>query len=281
MTSYMSRIAYDPVKDRFASLIRKSRFLRTLFYKLLDLFFLRSWYVRRILREYAGEIDNKGMWKLLDAGSGFGQYDRFILNHFKNVTVTAVDVKQNYLEDARKYFRGDLERDRIQFRELDLVTADLREEYDFVICIDVLEHIEEDRRVIKNLESALKKGGYFLMHSPSIFAEEDAGEDDTFVDEHARAGYSKQDIRKKIEEAGLTPVDIAYTYGKAGHRAWELLIKYPMLWMTKYKLWILPLMAIYYVFTLPVGLILMKRDMQRDNKKGTGIYALARKQNNK
>ena len=56
----MSRIAYDPVKDRFAKIIRKFRFLRTLFYKILDLFFLRSWYVRDILREYGSELDKQG-----------------------------------------------------------------------------------------------------------------------------------------------------------------------------------------------------------------------------
>ncbi|HKK44913.1 MAG TPA: hypothetical protein VJ964_05295, partial [Balneolaceae bacterium] len=92
----MSRIAYDPVKDRFANIIRRFRFLRTIFYKLLDLFFLRSWYVRDILREYGSEIDAKGSWKLLDAGSGFGQYDRFILQEFQKVQVKSLDVKADY-----------------------------------------------------------------------------------------------------------------------------------------------------------------------------------------
>src|SRR5690625_170557 len=101
----MSRIAYDPVKDRFATIIRNSRGLRTLFYGLLDLFFLRSWYVRRILKKHASALDDQGPWKLLDAGSGFGQYDRFILRQFSNVKVRAVDVKADYLDDCRHYFR--------------------------------------------------------------------------------------------------------------------------------------------------------------------------------
>jgi hypothetical protein len=80
-----------------------------------------------------------------------------------------------------------------------------------------------------------------------------------------------------LESAGLSQVEIEYTYGEKGHRAWELLIKYPMLWMNRYKLWVLPLIAIYYLFTLPYGLLLMKQDMKDKNEKGTGIYALARK----
>lgn len=273
----MSRIAYDPVKDRFANIIRHSSFLRTVFYKLLDLFFLRSWYVRAILREYGGQIDAQGPWKMLDAGSGFGQYDRFILKQFSNVQVQAVDVKADYLEDSRQYFKDEVNSGSLVFQQADLLELDYADAFDFSICIDVLEHIEEDRKVMANIHRALKSGGYFLMHSPSIYSEEDAGDEESFVDEHARTGYSKEDIREKLSAAGFSPVDIAYTYGKKGHLAWELLIKYPMLWMNRIGLWALPLMVIYYVFTLPVSLILMWLDLYDENPKGGGIYALARK----
>lgn len=273
----MSRIAYDPVKDRFASIIRNNRLLRTGFYKLLDTFFLRSWYVRKKLKEYAAQIDQSRDWKLLDAGAGFGQYDRFILREFNNVSVKAVDVKRDYLDDCRRYFAKEIEQGRIQFAYADLLSLDESPRFDVAICIDVLEHITEDVQVMKNLNSALKPGGYFLMHSPSIYSEEDAGDDDSFVDEHARVGYSRQQISEKLNRAGFKPIEVAYTYGRKGHFAWQLLIKYPMLWMNKIKLWALPLMAVWYIFTLPVGLIFMRLDMRDDNEKGTGIYAVARK----
>lgn len=274
----MSRIAYDPVKDRFAHIIRKSGVLRTIFYKLLDLFFLRSWYVRDLLRTYATPLDDRGEWKLLDAGSGFGQYDRFILNRFRNVRVESVDVKEDYLKDSAAYFRKEVEEGRIRFQEADLLNFQAEEPFDFVICIDVLEHIADDRRVIRNLTQSLKEGGYFLMHSPSVSSEEDAGDDESFVDEHARVGYSREEITEKMREAGLSPVRVAYTYGPKGHLAWEMLIKYPMLWMTRIRLWALPFMALYYLFTLPAGLVLMKLDMTGTNEKGTGIYALGKKE---
>lgn len=275
----MSRIAYDPVKDRFAGFIRKSHFLRTLFYNILDLFFLRSWYVRSVLRDIAPELKAHGSWDLLDAGSGFGQYDRFLLKEFPGIRITSIDVKKRYLEDARRYFREETRHGKIEFFEADLLDLDYDTDFDVAICIDVLEHIEDDRRVIGNLQEALRPGGYFLMHSPSVFSEEDAGGEgeESFVDEHARTGYSREDIREKLESAGLEPVKIAYTYGPKGHFAWELIIKYPMIWMTRIKLWALPFMAIWYLFTLPIGLVLMKLDMRRENDWGTGIYALARK----
>lgn len=274
----MSRIAYDPVKDRFASIIRRFRFLRTIFYKLLDLFFLRSWYVRKLLKKYASDLDQAGEWKLLDAGSGFGQYDRFILQEFSNVQVKAIDVKADYLDDSRDYFQEEVNRGRIEFYQEDLLELNYNKDFHFSICIDVLEHIEDDRKVMSNIYHSLQQGGYFLMHSPSVYSEEDAGDDDSFVDEHARVGYSPADLREKLESAGFTPIAIEFTYGKKGHLAWELLVKYPMLWLTKIKLWALPVMAIYYLFTVPVGLILMNLDLRDNNEKGTGIYALARKE---
>lgn len=277
----MSRIEYDPIKDRFAQIIEGHHFLRTIFYKLLDLFFLRSWYIRKILRTYGAAFDDKGNWKLLDAGCGFGQYDRFILSHFKNVHVSSVDVKKDYLDDCRTYFKREISEQRITFNQANLLNFDETGEYDFIICVDVLEHIEEDEKVIANLHKALKPGGYFLMHSPSIYSEEDAGEEESFVGEHARTGYSKQQIREKTENAGLTSVEIEYTYGSKGHFAWKLLIQYPMLWMNKIKLWALPIMLIWYIFTLPVGLILMGLDIHDENEKGTGVYALAKKKDRK
>ncbi len=273
----MSRIAYDPVKDRLAAIIRDKPFLRTIFYKLLDLFFLRSWYIRRLLRNYATPIDKEGRWKLLDAGCGFGQYDRFILQQFSAAAVTAVDVKDTYLADCRHYFAEDIASGNIQFKKANLLGLPYTSTFDMSICVDVLEHIADDVHVMKNIHQALKPGGYFIMHSPSIYSAEDAGPEESFVDEHARTGYSKQGLAEKLRRADLTPVEIAYTYGKKGHLAWQLLIKYPMLWMNKMKLWALPLMAVYYIFTLPVSLLLMKLDTLEENEKGTGIYAVAQK----
>ncbi len=131
---------------------------------------------------------------------------------------------------------------------------------------------------MQNINRSLQSGGYFLMHSPSIYSEEDADGDESFVDEHARPGYSKSDIRDKLEKSGFTVLDVAYTYGTKGHLAWELIIKYPMLWLNKIKLWALPVMAIYYIPVLPLSLILMALDIRDENERGAGIYALAQKQ---
>lgn len=273
----MSKIAYDPVKDSFARIIRKFPVLRRVFYFLLDLFFLRSWHVRKIIKEKGNQIDTKGMWNMLDAGSGFGQYDRFLLDTFDHIKIDSVDVKQQYLDDNKIYFKEEIKNEQISFFEADLLTFTSKKRYNFILCVDVLEHIEDDVKVIKNLSRSLDKDGLFLMHSPSHYSEEDADGDDTFVGEHARAGYSKTDIEKKFMEAELLPMKSHYTYGKWGRRSWILSVKWPMLWFTRIGiLAVLPLL-VYYPLVLPFCLIMNKIDLYTKNHKGNGIYVLAKK----
>ena len=273
----MSKIAYDPVKDKFARIVKNSRRLRRIFYFLLDLFFLRSWHIRRILKKRGEDFEKFGDWKLLDAGSGFGQYDRFILETFQNVTIHSVDIKKEYLEDSKHYFKDEIIKGRITFNEADLLTFSENEIFEFAICIDVLEHIEDDRLAIENISRSLKRDGIFLMHSPSHYSEEDAAEDDTFVGEHARTGYSKADIEKKLMEADLLPIDTHYTYGKWGRRAWILSVKWPMIAFTRIGLLAAIPLLLYYPLVIPFCLVMNTADLYTKNRKGNGIYAVARK----
>jgi 2-polyprenyl-3-methyl-5-hydroxy-6-metoxy-1,4-benzoquinol methylase len=273
----MSKIAYDPTKDVFARWVRNSRIARTLFYKILDLFFLRSWYVRSSLRDmHRRRKTGEKEWQILDAGSGFGQYDRFMLKSFPLADILALDVKDDYLDDCRHYFRKEVAGGRIRFNSHDLTRDSLPESaFDLAVCVDVLEHIEDDIGVMKRIAGALRPGGCFIMHSPSHHSEEDAGEDEFFVDEHARAGYSKQELRHKLEKSGFVPASIRYTYGKWGHRAWVMLIKIPMLWFNRFGMITLLWLPAYYLVTLLPGLLMMSMDMKQENEWGTGILGIA------
>lgn len=273
----MSKIEYDPVKDKFSAIIQNSRLLRRIFYFLLDLFFLRSWHLRRVINQVGTPLDKNSEWNLLDAGCGFGQYDRFILEQFKNVKVESVDVKKDYLRDNQHYFSDEIQLGRIRFYPADLLEFESNQSFDMAICIDVLEHIEEDVRVMKNISAHLKQGGYFLMHSPSHYSEEDGDEDDSFVGEHARPGYSKEEISEKLEDAGLKPETVHYTYGFWGHKAWVMSVKWPMIAFNKLSLLAALPLLIYYPVVMPFCLLMNLADLYTKNEKGNGIYALARK----
>jgi SAM-dependent methyltransferase len=275
----MSRIAYDPVKDTFAGVIRGRRWMRTVFYKLLNLFFLRSWHVRSMVRHlHAIHFSGHQKWSVLDAGSGFGQYDRFLLSEFSNAVIRAVDVKETYLEDCRSYFATDIGKGRITFENLDLLKLAARDKYDFVLCVDVMEHIENDTAVLGNISRSLKEGGFFLMHSPSHLSGEDAEEEEgSFVDEHARTGYSREEIDKKLRKSGLIPVESNYTYRKWGHASWVIMIKWPMLLLNRLGMWAAILLPFYYLIILIPGLVMMNADLTTRREDGNGIIVLAQK----
>lgn len=231
------------------------------------------------MRRLGGRLDRKRSWDLLDAGSGFGQYDRFLLNRFKRVRILSVDVKKDYIEACRHYFHRDIEEGRVQFRVENLLEPLAEEAFDLIICIDVLEHIEDDITVMRNLAKALKPGGQLLMHSPSHLSGEDAEPDEeSFVGEHARTGYSAEDIETKFRRAGLKVEKTHYTYGPAGHFAWRLTIQLPMLLLNRTGMGGLLLLLLYYPFVLPPALLLNLLDLYTSNRRGHGIMAIGRRE---
>ena len=94
---------YDPVKNIFADIIKKFPFLRIVFYKILNLMFLRSWYVRRELKKLRKILGVKEI-SIYDAGTGYGQYAWFMANKLKPNTIYAIDVKEEWVSDCRQFF---------------------------------------------------------------------------------------------------------------------------------------------------------------------------------
>ena len=265
---------YDPIKKVFGNAVSDNSFLRKIFYWLLDMMFLRSWHVRKKVRELYPK-DSK--MDIFDAGMGFGQYTFFMAKRFPDSTILAVDVKDEQVEDCRKFF-SKCGYNNVKFEIADLTKIEYRDKFDFILCVDVMEHIVEDELVFKNFFSALKKGGKLLVNTPSNLGGSDAHDDDdeSFIEEHARIGYSKEDITEKMNRAGLEVESFDYAYGKYGTISWRFGIKYPILIAGASKFFIL-LLPFYYLFTLWFVLILMWLDVHTDNKEGTGVLVVAEK----
>ena len=98
----------------------------------------------------------------------------------------------------------------------------------------------------------------------------------SFIKEHARDGYSKDDITAKLNRSGFKLLSFKYGYGKFGTIAWRFGIKYPIMIVGKSK-FLMVLLPFYYIFTLWWVLILMWLDLNTDNKGGTGITLVAEK----
>ena len=141
-----------------------------------------------------------------------------------------------------------------------------------------MEHIVDDVKVFENFYRALKPGGYLLINTPSIYGGSDVHDDgeESFIGEHARDGYSYEDLESKLTPLGFKIVQSKYTYGVWGDRAWRLGIKYPMIMLNSSKLFFI-LLPFYYLITLLFTFLMMFIDYSSVNKTGAGINFIAKK----
>jgi SAM-dependent methyltransferase len=262
---------YDPIKRSLGSVFNSTPFLRKVFYFLLDVLLLRSWHIRSELKK----LNFNDVKHILDAGSGFGQYTFWMSKKFKQAQILAVDVKEEQVADCNGFFIK-LGKQQVTFEVGDLVTFVQPEKFDLVLCVDVMEHIEEDVQVLTNYCSSLKKGGMLMISTPSNMGGSDVHDDGetSFIEEHVRDGYGIDEIEEKCKRAGFSRVEARYSYGAPGKLSWKLSMKYPMLMLNTSKLFFI-LLPFYYVITMPVALILNAFDVSGSHETGTGLIVKA------
>ncbi len=261
---------YDPVKDVFSNTMDLFPQLRKLFFSMLDTILLRQRYVKKYINKY---LPKDQPTRFYDAGSGFCQYSDFVLKHFPDSKVFAVDLKTDYLT-AYHYALDSKLKQRFSFKAADLQDFRPTYSYDMVCAIDILEHIEDDISTLQNFMHCLKPGGRLIISTPS-----DTDEAAKFTAEHVRPGYNKSELEAKLHDCGFDIEESLYSYGFWGKLAWQMMIKKPLtlIGKSKYNIALLPL---YYIPVLPIGLLFMNLDLRATNNTGTGIIVVARKSEN-
>lgn len=267
---------YEPIKQSLGRFFAGSLFMRKTLYFLLDLLLLRTWHVKKALRKISQQY--RGEASVLDAGSGFGQYTWRMSRMNKLWKIKALDINSEQIDDCNKFFEKSGLSERVVFQTGDLTAlADLNC-YNIILSVDVMEHIEEDVLVFQNFYKSLKENGVLLISTPSDQGGSDVhnAEEESFIDEHVRDGYSIKDITDKLTLAGFKNIEAGYTYGKPGNISWRLSMKYPVKMLnTSYLFFII--LPFYYLIFFPVSIILNIFDLSLTHKTGTGLLVTARK----
>jgi glycosyltransferase involved in cell wall biosynthesis len=143
------------------------------------------------VRPYAGE-------RVLEIGAGIGNLTRLLVPRRKSYVASDIDTE--HLARLRARFQH---RPNLRVCRCDLATpadfAPLAGSMDTVICLNVVEHVEDDLQALRNIHSTLKPGGRAVIlvpHGQDIF-----GTLDTALGHWRR--YSAEELKKKMEQAGF------------------------------------------------------------------------------
>lgn len=188
---------------------------------------IRLQHVLRELRKL--NLDHRPV-RLLDAGCGRGDLVTYLAERHPYWQFVGLELQPDSVEMA-EVIRRRLGLRNVKYLRADVCRLLFREEFDVVVCSDVLEHIPDDRRAVANLTRALKPGGYLIVTSPSVpqprhlptvaWRERRIGFDPSEYG-HVRQGYSLMRLKEIFEASGADPVRVRYSYGRWGILSFDL-----------------------------------------------------------
>jgi len=117
-------------------------------------------------RHIVGVLDKFCLAKnVLDIGSGVGTLDFYLAQ--KGHQVIGVEISQRAVTIARQAQQLFGLTKKIKFIRGDFFELKTREQFPFVICSEVLEHLEDDQAAVRKIYRLIKPGGQLLVTVPS------------------------------------------------------------------------------------------------------------------
>jgi glycosyltransferase involved in cell wall biosynthesis len=165
-------------------------------------------WVARLLRPHLGDT-------VLEIGAGIGSFAGRLMG--RRLEYVAAEKDPLYLHALRNRF---LRTPNVRVRALDPAApelGDLERYFDTVLCLNVLEYLEDPAATVRALCSALKPGGALLVlapQGPALY-----GPIDRTLGHKRRFGV--QPLRELVEASGLR-VERVYQVNKIGALAWGL-----------------------------------------------------------
>lgn|SRR3989338_919751 len=168
----------------------------------------------RTVLEHVSTLDTLNSWifdrispfigkRVLEAGCGNGNLTGFYLKHAD--LVVAVDYDSKLIQAIKSRYSDS----HLQVLQEDL-TGDLSKlntyHLDTIICLNTLEHIEEDQKTLKNFYALLQNRGKLILQVPAFpFL---YGSIDKVVGHHRR--YTRKDLITQIENNGFRVTSCTY-----------------------------------------------------------------------
>lgn len=162
----------------------------------------------RMIERFGGDANS-----VLDVGCGVGTIDFYLATQGKRVT--GIEISKKALDVAKENARLFGLDQNIRFVKAVLPTKKTLGEFDLVICSEVIEHVKDDKDLVKEIAKNTKPGGIVILSTPSVNAplyrwgrlnkyDRTTG--------HLRR-YTVQELRNIFRESGLTVIHTEKTEG--------------------------------------------------------------------
>ena len=159
------------------------------------------------------------LWLLRESDIGRGAMALPRLLHIAPEVALMRKFKKMYAREAERYVTADLE-SPLADMHFDVQQIPLEDEsFDAIICNHIMEHVEDDRKALKELYRIMRRGGWGVILSPVELEREKTFEDDTITDRAERTRIFGQydhrriygrDYAERLREAGFEVYDIDY-----------------------------------------------------------------------
>lgn len=156
----------------------------------------------KVLKKY---LPTNGDRKTLDAGCGNGYFSIMAYEQGSSVLGISIDEEAIRRCVAFRHFKK-IPADRLRLQVLNLYDLhQLHETYDQIICLETLEHILDDKKVLKLFHDKLVKGGKLFLSVPNVNCPDFYGQKVSEVEDgnHVRKGYSYEQLETMLQEIGF------------------------------------------------------------------------------
>jgi len=143
--------------------------------------------------------------RVLDIGSGYGTFINFISNKEYVAAIEPSEECYNYLT-ARFSSKKNIELVKADVTAPETLGGLREKGIDTVICLNVLEHIEDDKKAVRNIREVMKPGGKFILFVPALNAI--YGTLDEALGHYRR--YEKKELELMLNEAGFKIIKSRY-----------------------------------------------------------------------
>lgn len=164
---------------------------------------------RRILPLISKKYKN-----IMDAGCGQGIFTFEIARRLPESSITGIDIEAELLERNRQIAEK-IGLKNCHFEFQDITKMEIEKKYDLIFSVDNLEHIQDDDNALRNFYYALIPNGELILHVPGYYRRWFffKWKVNFNVEGHYRPGYTKEEIVRKLKNAGFNIVESYYTYG--------------------------------------------------------------------